>query len=654
MTLRKALLWILVPLLVVILIPAFLISPLGTPIVRYAAVTLVDGLSIDDIDGTVLSDFSVSGVKWENDDWAVSADNVAVNAVLGCLWRNKVCIDYLTLNGVTVTQKRVAETTEPADDSPVEPLTLPLAIKLSSLDVTNLNVELQGVSIKLAALHTEGYGEDKLVLSPLTANGLFIHLPASAPDPQPTEPTSYALSYSAPALPDVVLPIPITIEDFALTDSKIQTGDAEPQAIATLSWQTLSFAKSDLAWQKLHLEHTLATVDTDGEVSLSGNYPLAMTLATEVKAEGLEESVELEAKGALNDLNIDIKSEGSYLATIRGQINALSDNLPVTLQIEWPEQPLPGVQDGQLLKGSMSLTGEMGQYQFVADSGAVVPEIGQVPVVADVVLTSGKVKVNSLTVDLLEGKITNTGTLFLDESLSWSGKTTLKNISTMSLSPLGPKDINGGFTSLMQLSDKGPEVSISDLNISGTKDNLPLSVTGALVYSKASDLLVTNMNVKQEDNHIRVAAQVFNERYLNADIDIDVAAINALYPDVSGAITGRMKASGDWSDPVASGTLNLADVQLSPTLSPLAAEQGSINGEIGIKGSLSDHNFNVDLKLPDHFVKLNMHGAWADQRYVADIDDSQLGLLTTRWNLSNPFRVAVRPEPFSMKISRYR
>lgn len=39
---------------------------------------------------------------------------------------------------------------------------------------------------------------------------------------------------------------------------------------------------------------------------------------------------------------------------------------------------------------------------------------------------------------------------------------------------------------------------------------------------------------------------MLNKRHLNADVDVDVAQIETLYPEVSGAIKGNIKAAGPW------------------------------------------------------------------------------------------------------------
>ena len=655
MSRRKFTFWFFTTLLLIVLVAGLIISPLGTPVIRYIANKAVDGLHIENINGTVLSDFSVEGVSWQNEQWSVNVKRAEINVVLGCLITSKVCIDYLNVDGTRVEQLSEA----PAEDEPepesTEPVEIPVPVKINTLGITDVSVKLLAGHITLQSLSLEGQVFKEVTLSPVNIEGLIVALPEStekaADNAGDDKPVSYALSYKAPELPEIVIPIPVTVENFTLRNTKLKQGDVVTQEMALLSFSTLTLESSDIALDKLHVEHTLAKLDADAKVTLSGDYALSLAASADVNAAGVEEQVNVSADGSLKALALDVDASGTYSASVAGNASILDDTLPLELSVSWPEQPVPDVKDTRLWEGALDLTGTMGNYHFTAKTGATLPDIGDIPVDADVVLNSNNITVNALTVDILEGKITNTGTLFLNESVSWSGKTRLNGISARSLSPYAPSQIEGGLTSLMQLTDKGVEVSVTDLAVDGIRDGSELNVTGSLVYSQASDLIVTNLGVVQEKNRVHVAAQVFNQRYINADIDLDVDATEQLYPDVSGQIKGRIKAKGEWSDPVAEGDITLTGVKVSPVLSALAAEQGEMNGNLGISGSLSAHNFNVDLTLPDHHLKLEMDGAWKDERYTADITNSQLGLLTTRWQLNQPFRVAVRPEPFSMKIS---
>ena len=650
---RTISLWVVAPFLLIGVLFAYIVSPLGAPVIRYVANAAVDGLHIDDIDGTILSDITVSGVNWENEQWSVSVGKAETNLVLGCLITTKVCVDYLTVDGFTLKQLAVSEAEEEPDSEPLTEFELPVSVKLNALTLTDVSIDLLAQQVALKSLSTQGTAWKTVSLSPLKAEGLVVTLPEAPQESEPTDkPASYALSYTAPALPEVIIPIPVTVESFELKDISVKQGDATLQEIPLVAFNSLTLEQSDVALDKLHVEHAMANVDASASVTLAKDYPLNLDATAGITLEGIEETVTLSTDGSLRDLNLDVAVDGTYSAQVAGHANILDDTLPLDLKINWPEQAIPQVENSKLWQGDMLLQGEMGAYRFTADSGADIAEIGAIPVTADVVLNQNDITVNALNVKILEGQVVNTGTLYLNESVSWSGNTKVSDISATQVSPFAPTQINGSLDSLMRLTDKGVEANIRNLSVTGMRDGVPVEVNGGLIYSQGNDILVANLNVSQAESTVRAMVQIFKERYLNADIDLNVAAIDELYPQVFGKVNGKIKAKGEWTDPIIVADITLTDVMASATLSPIAAEQGKVNGTVNAKGTFSDHSFGVDLSLPEHKLQLAMKGAWKDNRYTADISDSQIGLLTTRWQLNQPFRVAVRPEPFSMKVHR--
>lgn len=651
---RIALYGIVVPLFIILGLLALIVSPLGNPLVRYSAQWAIDGLTIANIEGSVLSDYAVKGLYWEDDYWLVSVDTVQLNVVLGCSLGKTFCIEYINLDGVRVKQKTpLPESEEP--ESSTDPFVMPLPVKIADFSLTNLQVDTPSAAVKLASFKAKLEADKKITIPSLKAAGLIVALvetETQAPS-KPKGKVSYAMGYHAPDLPEIQSPIPVEVSNFEFQGIQINPNSDDTQNIADFRWQELAITGSKLSWEKLHVEHTQAVLDSSGEVVLSDKYPLQIDSRATIQTEEIDEVVTLTGSGSLADLTLSITAEGTFNLNTTGQANLLSDMLPVSLTVRWPEQALIGIDDSTLWQGDLSLEGQMGSYTFTADSGATLKDIGPVPVNANVTLNTDKISVNTLTVAILDGKITNSGDLFLNETVSWFGKTALADISSKRLSSAGPENINGGFTSLMQLTDDGIEVSVTDLDITGEREGAPLSAKGFVVYSQSNDIVVTNLAIKQQRNFIRVLAQIYNTRYINADIDIDVPEASTLYPDVAGAITGKIKAAGPWQDPIADGNISLREIAVSPALNSTIAEQGKIDGDIAISGSLTNHELSIDMALPEHFINLTMHGSWLEERYNASINTSELGILTTRWQLNSPFSVTAHTTPFNVKVSQH-
>ncbi|MCU7553566.1 translocation/assembly module TamB domain-containing protein [Alteromonas sp. ASW11-19] len=647
---RTISLWALSPFLLIALLIALLLSPLGTPVIRSVAVSVVPDLTIVDLDGSLAGDLTVDELHWQNEQWQVEVGSATVNLSWRCLLAPRVCVESLAASKVYVTQLAPAPPSAPETET--TPLTLPIEIRVDRARVRDLRVvmEAQTIALRSAKLQLSAYRQ--ITITEPAFAGLTVTLPVGE-QPVQQPPQSYSLSYTAPQLPEIKLPIPVTITDFSLTDTRIVQGDST-QSVPAVRFASLQFAETRLALDELTVQHESASVAASAEVDFSGNYPLDVALQGEVALDSnTTQQLTLTAEGSLTDLNVALDASQAYDITANIQANILSDQLPLSVTAQWDEQPLPAQPQGTLHEGTISLQGTMGDYQLTGDSAATLPDIGRVPVTVDVVLNKHNIRVNTLQAKLLGGTVANTGTLYLNESVSWEGRTQLTSLSAAELVPQGPTAINGQFTSLMQLGENGPEMSISDLSVDAKLQGQPLNVGGSVVYAGGSDIIVATLTVTQDENRIQVAGQVFNKRYLDASVGLNLPSLNTLYPGVAGQINGQVNVTGNWQNPAAEGQINLAEVQVSPSINPSVAAQGALNGSIDIDGVLSEHALALDLTLPDHSLKLTLDGSWQNNRWQADVTDSQLGLLNTRWALDKPFNVAVQPTPLNVSVSSH-
>ncbi|QPG05632.1 hypothetical protein IT774_16390 [Salinimonas marina] len=441
------------------------------------------------------------------------------------------------------------------------------------------------------------------------------------------------------------------IKDFSFRNIELIQGQSRQQ-VKHITFAQAGIEESQVTLDNLKVEHETGQLRLDSQATLKANFPLSLSgRAAFAISDGISEEIKLQADGALDDLTLALTASGAYNANLRLSVNILKDSLPVQLKATWPQQTLPGDQPLTLQAGQLNGSGTMGAYQISASAGATVPQLGPVPVTADIQLNKNTISVNQLTTRLLEGSVANTGTLYLNETLSWSGTTTIQNISTTSLSPWGPTQLQGQFTSLMQLTPKGIEASISELTLTGTQDEAAFSLAGSAVYSQANELVVSSLRLEQGENYANIAGQMLKNRYLKGTVQVDFPTLSSLYPAIDGAIEADIDVAGNWQDPAANGSISLHNVRISPQLNAAAAGQGDINGTIALTGALSEHYFKTRITTAEHSIKLDLNGGWADERWKGQITDSELALATTRWQLQQPFTLAVRPAPFSTKVT---
>ena len=650
---RTASVILLSPVFIVVFIYALLISPLGGPVVRLVANNAVNGLNIGDVQGSFSDHLIFSNINWKNEQWQITVAHADLDARWRCVFQPKICINNLRITDIKLVQ---VSDSPSSDDSAARnnQISLPVPVSIQQAHVEHFSLLTPTQSINLSALSVNVLNAHTTVnLDSLSLSDLVVTLPqqsGSLTTPQTvTLPKSYSLSYKAPHLPTIVSPIPIKVGEFSLTTATLNQGD-NVRTLSSLNVQQFDFNDTQLSLSSLEVRDALGELHANLAVTLDDDYPLELTLFAKGELNNTLQRITVNGSGSLGALQTQVSSEGAINANATLSVNLLSDTLPISFTADWQEQPLILTQSGTLHSGQVSLNGTMGDYILTGTGGATLPDIGKVPVALNVILKEHNIYVTEAQIDILDGSISNTGTLYLDQAISWEGKTTFTDISADTFSAYAPKHLQGGFTSVMQWSEKGPQMSIRDLTLTGTLQNYPLAVTGALVYSGPSDLMVASLDITQAQNQINLVGQVFNNKYINADLRLNVASVSHLYPDVSGALSGHIKATGPWNNPNAKGTISLQNILVAPTLSNDIAQQGEINGSISIDGAYTSHQLDLDLTLPQHSMALSMTGQWQNNAWIGQINSSQLKLSNMHWSLASAFPLQINNEPLSVLV----
>ncbi len=645
---RNILLITLSPVLLLMALVIFLLTPLSMPLIKIVAVNTVPELQIDSLSGSLTNEISVGGLKWKNEVWQVGLDKGYVQFEFRCFFTPEVCIEQLSLSGVIV--KQIGEAEE-SPEEPTENVELPIAVGVQAFSFTNIQIALATQTIKLKQLKGRGSAHNTIKLAGIEGEALTIDMPIQE-SAQPAPPTNYAIAYSSPQLPEISTPIPIEINRFGFKTVMLKMGETE-QLIKQIKFKRLGFQQHDILLKDLFVKHELATLDLNVNASLKENYKVELLAGSSIQAFDLKQSIQLNVAGALNNLTVQMSTEGTYHANANLEVNVLDDDLPLALNLSWPEQNIAALPDAKLHQGSVSVQGKIGDYQLNADSAVTTSQTGMIPTTIDATINTNNIAINKVALKLLSGEVNNSGTLYLGENISWQGNTRIANINTAQLVEQGPTNVNGSIPSLLQYGANGLEVSVADLSISATQADIPLSLTGSAVYSQPSDLIVSTGALTQQNNVIRFAGQLLNQRYLTADVFIDLEQINTLYSGASGSVKGKIDASGDWQNPKAKANVSLSDVRLSPAVSPFMAEQGPLNGSLIIDGELAEHTININLDYPEHKVELAMVGNWKNQTqsWQANVESSEIGVFNTQWSLQNNFDVAFKADPFIVKAS---
>ncbi|GGF63824.1 translocation/assembly module TamB domain-containing protein [Alteromonas lipolytica] len=635
-------------LLTVLLLAGALLSPLGTPLLSYAANKYVPGLSVKSISGSVLSELTVEQLNWQNEQWQVSVARASIAHDWHCLLNTQACITALKVTSPHVTQLAVSAPAESATTEPTGDISLPLGITIDALTVSDVRFNSPAVNISAQQLTGQLSWIDVLRAQSLHLDGVELTLPESEPQPK----TPLILAYQAPALPEVYVPLSIDLINFNLTDFSVVQGKQELVALDA-SLNQAQIHGNEVRVTDLQVNMPQLQAGLNGKLSLSGQYPLELALLADLPVEDSAQHAELNASGDLSDLALTLTTSGLASADIKGNINVLNDNLPVSLHTQWPAQTLKPLADVQLDSGVMSVQGQMGEYAIQLNGAATIPDVSPVKVDLLALLGDRSLAVSALNSEILQGEVTNSGILYFSESLSWEGITRLTGVDLQTLSENAPGNLNGVLKAQVNINDKGPNILVSDIRLTGEHLRHPFSLSGDAVYSANSDIMVANLAGDLASNQFSAVGQVFNKQYLDALIALDLPELAALYPDISGYLNGTVAVKGEWATPVIDGKINLTNVAASPRLSEAAANEGPLNGEINLQGSLAEHNLTANLRLPEHTTTLNLQGQWQDQQWRGVLSDTQLAILNTVWKLQTDVELSFDAESQHAIVSKH-
>ena len=170
--------------------------------------------------------------------------------------------------------------------------------------------------------------------------------------------------------------------------------------------------------------HEQGEVKGKASATLDGNFPLNVAINAKTKLGDTPQELSVAAAGALDDLTLSVVARGAVTANANLMANILDSNLPIEFTANWQEQAIPTLENTTLKEGQLTLSGTMGDYVLKGAGAATLPDIGNVPVSLDVVLKKNNILLIGQ-YNALDG-LNNTGTLYLNESIAWEGKTTLR------------------------------------------------------------------------------------------------------------------------------------------------------------------------------------------------------------------------------------
>lgn len=335
-------------------------------------------------EGILLKNIKLSYLSLNEERLSIDAKNIALKLNSNCLWQQKLCLDELAMQSLSVKATQHSEQSENMPDSgSVEKFVFPFAIKADKLFVNKLSVKVDDITITGNNITTKALLENtSLALFTPKINALSLALSDSAPENSSTnkikvqDSTDDDTLWPMASLPDIPLPITLLIDKAQVKQFILQPVNNLPLQQLNNSQFTLTWQTTELTIKHFETEHALyGNARLQGTANFIAPYKLNVSTLSALKNinlfslfDGTKQDVQL--NGNLSALAFTSKLTGNIELTATGQLDLTKKLLPFTSNIALSKHPeldrfLP---ENTPVKASITANGDVNKQQFVINS----------------------------------------------------------------------------------------------------------------------------------------------------------------------------------------------------------------------------------------------------------------------------------------------
>ncbi|XAW60587.1 translocation/assembly module TamB domain-containing protein [Halomonas sp. Bachu 37] len=550
-------------------------------------------------EGDLFGHFVLEDFQLEAGPAQIDVSHLELEWADDCLLSRRLCLENLVVDGANIrlVQGEPGEAPEqaPADGQSAS-LPLPFPVELRNVELNDVSLDLgNGTRIEWEAFSGGAIAEDGTVtLQPTHLASPRIYLPPS-PGEQLTIDTPSALTAVAIdsanelvahesianettpddgadsatfietlqererlQLPDITLPVDIRVPDLTVEDLVLD--GAFDYHVDRLQLDA-SFVDQRLEVRQFELASADANVSLHGEALLRDDYPLDMTLESELflperYPELAGQKIRLELSGSLADLQVGLALAGPIQADLEGRVDALAPTLPfqASLSSERLQWPLEGdaneAEATPYIAESLQadIEGSLADYQVDLSSRVEGPQIPPTMVELEGEGDLQHFNWSSLSLRLEEGGLVSEGSIDWSDGLQVRAGIDLDQFDpSLFVEDLeGRLDGNAEFTFLQQ--EDAWALQVPSLSVEGRLQEYPLSLETSFDLDSDLRLQLERLDFHQGNNQVQ-ASGIVSESNMQLDAEIALRQLDSLHPDLAGTLTGTVIGRGDLQQP---------------------------------------------------------------------------------------------------------
>ncbi|MHA6964719.1 autotransporter assembly complex protein TamB [Zobellella denitrificans] len=557
--------------LLLMLLVSLLFTHTGNQWLWELAKRQVPGLDGTLVAGQLGTGWQFSELSYQQDSLAFSARAVTLDWQLGKLLDGRFWLQRLDAADILVRITALPEGSDEEEASePLLDLTPPLRIDLDEIRADRVRIELPGQTVAWDSLLVAAqWDDDGMVITGPEMAGLTLTLLPGEDEvaPAPVETDAATADRSPLALPEIVLPFPLKLERFSLTDSRLVQGE-EVQALHRLQL-TLEGEGSRLDIHGLELSHELADLQAAGQITLSGDYPLELGLAATLHEPLLEgqlagQRLDLELRQSLAELSAELSLEGVIAARARLQAKPLDPALPFELALDWQRLGWPLAEpEWRLEQGRLTLDGRLEDYRLRLAAEAQGPEL---PPIGIELAGEGNLQglaLAPLALRLPQGGVRVEGRLGWEEGIDWQGRLVLEEVDPGSFVADLNGRLNGELDTRFTLRGEQWQLDASP-DIHGQLRDYPLSLEGQLSLNQDLQGTLDQLVLANGNNRLTVNGTITERWQLDAELQAPALAVYA--PGLFGDLAGGIRVRGELAAPEVRASLRGGRAGFNETL----------------------------------------------------------------------------------------
>ncbi len=549
--------------LIIAAIAGLLYTPMGLSFSLSVVNSFLPSLQYEKSEGALLDGFVLHGVSLDLDGIVFKANRLELDLNSQCLWSKAVCVDTLTSQGVKLVLPDSGETS--ASEPMTEKIRLPLPIKVDSVDLADVSLDIMGTQILwerfTTALTFEG---SLLVIKPTQMDALTVTLPSTSEAETPTSESESELDLKSDAtdtvdaplvLPDVFIPLDIEIQDLVLNNTTVNLPDTQHIEKVLVKGKV---GGNDIQVETFEVSAEQGNASLSGDMALTGEYALAINASTDIQlAPMIGHRFSLTAQGNLADLSLQAMLEGKQRATLKGKVDILDPSFPFDLQLnsdslQWP---LEEIADYYLKNSAITAKGSLNDYRITVKSRAYGKEMPEMRLNSQFSGDMEQVNIAKLNIGTLGGMFSAKANVGWKDRVHWGADLDFNRIQP----GMFKKELEGMLSGRLRttgfLKDDGAwEVELPRLNVEGELRDHMLKLQGSASLWDTSGkgdigFNTDGLSLHHGNNHINLEGE-YNES-LALNIQLAIESLAASVPGAKGSIKGDVSVTGTLDKPLA-------------------------------------------------------------------------------------------------------